>query len=242
MTALAGQVAVVTGASSGIGRAIVLDLAARGASVCLIGRRLATLSTVADDAARSGARAVCYPADLTVENAIDELAGRLRSDFGRVDILVHSAGVISWGHLATADMADLDRQYATNVRAPYLLTRAVLPMLRHGSGQVVFVNSSLGLSARQNVGQYAATKHALRAIADSLREEVNAEGIRVLSVFLGRTASPMQAAVHAMEGREYQPERLVQPENVAAVVLNALCLPLTAEVTDISIRPMLKPQ
>jgi NADP-dependent 3-hydroxy acid dehydrogenase YdfG len=91
------------------------------------------------------------------------------------------------------------------------------------------------------LSQYAATKHALKAIADSLREEVNAEGLRVLSVYPGRTASPMQAAVHEMEGRAYHPERLMQPEDVAAVVINALSLPRSAEVTDIYIRPLLKP-
>jgi NADP-dependent 3-hydroxy acid dehydrogenase YdfG len=105
----------------------------------------------------------------------------------------------------------------------------------------VFVNSSVGLNARANVGQYAATKHALKALADSLRDEVNADAVRVLSVFLGRTATPMQASVHEMEGKEYHPERLLLPEDVAAVVINALSLPRSAEVTDINIRPLIKP-
>lgn len=112
--------------------------------------------------------------------------------------------------------------------------------MRSCKGQIVFINSSAGLNARADVGQYAATKHALKAIADSLREEVNADGVRVLSMFLGRTATPMQDAVHKMEGKEYHPECLIQPEDVAAVVVNALSLPRTAEVTDIHIRPMNK--
>ena len=91
------------------------------------------------------------------------------------------------------------------------------------------------------MGPYAATKYAFKALADSLREEVNAEGVRGLSVYLGRTASPMQAMIHAIEGKPYHPEYLLQPSDVAAVVLNALCLPCTAEMTDISIRPMRKP-
>jgi len=116
-----------------------------------------------------------------------------------------------------------------------------LPMLKSHRGQIVFINSSAGLSARANVSQYAATKHALKAITDSLREEINAEGLRVLSVYPGRTATPMQAAVHKMEQRAYQPDRLMQPEDVAAVVINALSLPSSAEVTDIHIRPLIKP-
>jgi NADP-dependent 3-hydroxy acid dehydrogenase YdfG len=77
----------------------------------------------------------------------------------------------------------------------------------------------------------------LKALADSLRQEVNADGIRVLTVFLGRTATPIQEAIHRREGRTYLPEQLLQPDDVAAVVLNALTLPATAEVTELSIRP-----
>jgi NADP-dependent 3-hydroxy acid dehydrogenase YdfG len=106
----------------------------------------------------------------------------------------------------------------------------------------VFLNSSAGLMAHTNVGQYTATKHALKAIADCLREEVNGDRIRVLSVFPGRTATPLQRRLHVVEGREYRPERLLQPEDVASVVVSALCLPRTAEVTDINIRSMSKPE
>jgi NADP-dependent 3-hydroxy acid dehydrogenase YdfG len=104
----------------------------------------------------------------------------------------------------------------------------------------VFINSSAGLNARAELAQYAATKHALKAIADSLREEINDDGVRVLSIFLGRTATPMQATVHEMEGREYHPERLMQPEDVATVVINALSLPRSAEVTNIVVRSLAK--
>jgi NADP-dependent 3-hydroxy acid dehydrogenase YdfG len=88
--------------------------------------------------------------------------------------------------------------------------------------------------------QYDSTKHALKALADSLRGEINRHGVRVLSVYLGRTASEMQEGIYRMEGRPYRPEILLQPDDVASVVVNALGLPRTAEVTDISIRPMIK--
>jgi NADP-dependent 3-hydroxy acid dehydrogenase YdfG len=241
MSVFNGQVAVVTGASSGIGRAIAFDLAAHGATLCLIGRNRTALSNLINTAGGAETDALCCLADLTIDKQNDEAVEQIRRRYGRVDVLVHSAGVISWGHIEASGVADLDRQFWTNVRAPYVLTRALLPMLRVGPGQVVFLNSSLGLSARENVGQYAATKHALRALADSLRADVNADGIRVLSVFLGRTASPMQEAAHAIEGRLYRPERLLQPQDVASVVTHTLSLPSTAEVTDVSIRPMLKP-
>jgi NADP-dependent 3-hydroxy acid dehydrogenase YdfG len=235
--ALSGQVAIVTGAGGGIGRAIAEGLGAAGALLCLVGRTPATLEATAT---RVGTNATCYPTDLTDDGELQALVERVQRDRDRVDVVVHGAGVHAMGAVAEAPVSELDWQYRTNVRAPYLLTQALLPALRQTQGQVVFVNSSAGLTARGRVGPYASTKHALRALADSLRDEVNGEGIRVLSVYLGRTASPMQADIHAAEGREYRPDDLLQPADVAAVVVTALSLPSTAEMTDVSIRPMRK--
>jgi len=241
MTRLSNQVAVVTGASSGIGKAIALGLAEQGATLCLVGRKLETLRAVADKAPTTGGRVLSYQTDLTQDEDIRMLAANLERDVGFVDILIHSAGFIELGRLEGAWIGNFDRHYRTNVRAPYALTQALLPMLRKRRGQIVFINSTTGLKARANVGQYAATKHALKAVADSLREEVNSD-VRVLSVFLGQTATPMQAALHEAEGREYHAEKLMQPDDVASVVISALTLPRTAEVTEISMRPLAPPR
>jgi len=237
---LTGRVAVVTGASSGVGRAIALALARQGAQLCAVGRNSNALAeTVA--AARQFSPATTFPLDLTVEENLETLLRHLEEKAGKVDILVHSAGVIHQELMERARIEDLDLQYATNVRAPYLVSQRLLPFLARARGQIVFINSSVGLAVkRPEVGQYAATKHALKAIADSLREEVNPKGIRVLTLYLGRTATPMQQALFQQDGREYHPETLLQPEDVASVVVHALMLPSTAEVTDISIRPMAK--
>ena len=176
-----------------------------------------------------------------MENDLQTLVCHLEREAGGLDILIHSAGVIHLGSMEQARIEDFDLQYATNVRVPYIVTRHLLPFLTSAHGQVVFINSSLGLTAkRPEAGQYSATKHALRAIADSLREEVNPRGIRVLSLYLGRTATPMQETLHQQEGCVYEPEALMQPEDVASMVVQALLLPATAEVTDISMRPMCK--
>jgi short-subunit dehydrogenase len=236
MAACTGQVAVVTGASSGIGKAIALGLAAQGTALCLVGRKLEALEAIAEQARKTAKRVSHYKIDLTAEEDILTLATHLERDFGSIDILIHSAGVISLGPIETAPVEDFDWQYRINVRAPYVLTQALLPMLRKRKGQIVFVNSLVGLNAKANSSQYSATKHALKALADSLRDEVNLDGLRVLSVFLGRTASPMQAEVHRMESRPYHPELLIHPDDVTKMVLNALSLPPTVEVTDIRIR------
>jgi NADP-dependent 3-hydroxy acid dehydrogenase YdfG len=237
---LANRIAVVTGASSGIGCAIARQLAACGARVCLVGRKVETLLRVANETGHASSLAFCYQADLEREVDIRALVASLREDCGRVDVLVHSAGTISLGPVEGLPVEDLDRQFAVNLRAPYLLTQALLPQIKACRGQIAFINSSAGLNAKGSVAQYAATKHALKALADSLREEVNGDGVRVLSLYIGRTATKMQADVHRFEGREYRAELLIQPEDVAAILISALCLPRTAEVTDIHIRPMCK--
>jgi NADP-dependent 3-hydroxy acid dehydrogenase YdfG len=236
---LRGLTCVVTGASSGIGRAIAVSLASAGATVWTVARRRAELEAAAAQAAGAGAF-VPYEADLVADGQVATLARRLRERREGVDILVHSAGTISLGTMETASIDDLDRQYAANVRAPYLLTQMLLPDLRATQGQIVFINSTATQSATATTGQFAATQHALKAIADALRNELNPDGVRVLSVYPGRTATDRQASIHAAEGKDYRPEHLLQPEDVAAVVLHALTLPRTAELTDVTVRPMRK--
>jgi NADP-dependent 3-hydroxy acid dehydrogenase YdfG len=237
---LKDHVAVVTGASSGIGRAIALALATQGASLCLIGRRSDRLTAVAGQAAGHAARVATYVADLRSEKELQEVVEGLRRDHGGIDILVHSAGIFARGAIGETPVEELDAQYQTNLRAPYVLTGRMLPLFRANRGQIVFVNSTAGLTIAGGVAAYASMKHALRAVADALRDEVNARGIRVLSVFIGRSATPMQEQLHYLEGRTYRPERLLQPGDVASIVLHALSLPRTAEVTDITIRPLAK--
>jgi NADP-dependent 3-hydroxy acid dehydrogenase YdfG len=182
-----------------------------------------------------------YQTDLAELEQVRSLAERVQTDFDGLHILVHSAGVFAMSGIATANIGDFDRQYYCNVRAPFALTKLLLPCLVAHQGQVVFINSTAGLQAAAGISQYAATKHALRALADSLREEANTQGVRVLSVFLGRTATPMQAAIHELEGKPYDPAELIQPSQVAAIVAEVLALERDAEVTDIRIRPMRKP-
>jgi NADP-dependent 3-hydroxy acid dehydrogenase YdfG len=241
MNTLKDQVALVTGASGGIGGAIACALSSRGVSLCLSGRDSNKLGTVASLLSATSPRVRYQQANLAKESDIESLARFIADQFARLDILVHSAGAIHHGKLELTPVASLDEQYIANVRGPLLLTQMLLPLLKKPCGQIVFINSSLGLTAGANTGHFSATQHAFKAIADSLREEVNGESIRVLSVFTGRTATPRIQMLHASEGRPYQPGLLLQPADVASVVLNALSLPWTAEVTNISIRPMHKP-
>ena len=189
----------------------------------------------------AGLQARCTRADLTEDAEVDGLVEAAAREFGRVDILVHSAGTIGHGAVADSPVEGLDAQYRSNVRVPYRVTQAMLPLLRKTPGQIVFVNSSIvSGGARSNVSQFASTQHAVRAFAETLRQEVNGDGIRVLCVYPGRTATSRQARLYEKEGKTYKPELLLQPEDIATMVVTALALPDTAEVTDISIRPMRK--
>jgi len=237
---LSGQIALVTGASSGIGRAIALALAAEGATVCGLGRNEQRLSALVGSARETGAHVVPFKVDFTQAAAIDDVVDAVTRDFGRLDILVHSAGEHARGTVEESSLEQLDSLYRSNVRAPYRLTQCLLPVLKVAHGQIVFINSSVGLSAPRDAGQFAATQHAIKAVADSLRQEVNGDGIRILNVFLGRVATPRQARIYEKQGWGYEPELLLQPEDVARMVLTAVTLPKTAEVTEIMMRPAIK--
>ena len=225
-----GGLALVTGATGLIGRAIGQSLLASGAEVLLHGRDPARVARLGQE---TGAEAVA--GDLTTPEAVEALRARV-ARHGRLDVLSLGSGIYE----RSADPAALRRQFEANVIGPYALLQALLPFLVQAQGQVVFLNSTQGLRASGGVGQFAATQHAMRAVADSLREEVNARGVRVLSIFLGRTASERQRAIFALEGRPYPEDRLIQPSDVAQVVASMLALPRTVEATEVMLRPMQK--
>jgi NADP-dependent 3-hydroxy acid dehydrogenase YdfG len=223
-------VALVTGASSDIGSAIGHSLADAGVHVIASGRDESKLSLVA--AGRED-RIDIVAADLATASGRDAVQTMVARR-GRLDILVLGSGIYE----RSAEADALRRQFVANVEAPYLLLQALLPLLVISKGQVIFINSTQGLAASPGVGQFAATQHAMRALADSLRGD--ALGIRVTSLFLGRTATARQEAIFAMENRPYTPELLIQPADVATMVVSLRMLPRTSEVMEITMRPSVK--
>jgi len=124
-TSLLNQAAVITGAGGGIGKAIAMALAAAGARLCLVGRTRETLEETADAVRTAAPRVTVSPTDLTLDNQVEQLRSHLETEFGQVDVLVHSAGVIFQGRIANHSAQDFDRQYQANVRAPYRLTQVL---------------------------------------------------------------------------------------------------------------------
>lgn len=223
---------LITGAGSGIGAAVARRLRDRGDDLVLLAR----------DAGRAKELAALHPGARTLVGDLGN-PDRLSWAFGQqpmpesLDSLLHIAGVVELGNIGDLTPKAWHFQLNANLVAPAELTRLMLPQLRVSRGHVVFVNSGAGLSASAQWGAYAASKHGLKALADSLRHEEHGNGVRVTSVYPGRTASPMQAKVHQQEGKEYDAGQWIDPESVATTILMAIDLPRDAEVNDLTVRP-----
>ncbi len=240
MTDLTGKIAVVTGATQGIGHAVALRLASEGAHVVLVARRSAQLAAVQQEITKAGGVASFDTADLSDPGSVRSLTDRITATHPRVDILADCGGIFRRGTFSTATAEDLDEIHRTNVRGVFILTKGLLSAMTARGGDIVFVNSSIVFSDGAAAAAYAAAEHALLGLADALRAEYNEKGIRVLTIHPGRTATPLQARLFQDEGRAYDPARLLQPEDVAEAIVGCLKLPETAEVTHMRIRPRRK--
>ena len=221
-------VALITGASRGLGAAIARRLAGTH-DLLLGGRDIQALREVA--ATLPAARP--WPVELTDPVALRTATAELH----RVDVLVHSAGVVRLGPLAGVAAESWRESFAVNVIAVAELTRLLLPQLRAAAGHVVLINSGSGLRAQPGWGAYAASKFALRAYADVLRAEEEPHGLRVTTVYPGRTATDMQRSVREFEGGAFEPDRYLRPESVADAVHLAVSATPDAHLHEITIRP-----
>lgn len=219
---------LITGAGSGIGAALARRLLARGDDVIVLARS----AERADELAADLAGASVLVADLDLPESVEVLPLP-----ASLDSVVHAAGVVDLGAVADLSVDTWVAQLRVNLVAPAALTRVALPALRAARGTVVFLNSGAGLVAHPQWAAYAASKQGLRALADSLRGEEEQHGVRVTTVYPGRTATPMQEKVHAQEGKDYDPADWIRPETVADTILGVLDLPADATVPDVTIRP-----
>jgi short-subunit dehydrogenase len=227
---------LITGATGGIGAEVADLLYGAGHDIILTGRSVQRLDDTArrfaGDGKSGGTRVRTLVLNLSDPERIEPaLAG---VELPPLDGVVHCAGVVALGTVADSRAADWVNQLLVNAAAPAELTRLLLPAVRAARGHVVFVNSGSGLRANPRWSAYAASKHALRALADALRAEE--PEIRVTSVYPGRTASEMQRQVREWEGGEYDPAAFMSARTVAQVIVNALETPPDATVTDVSVR------
>jgi short-subunit dehydrogenase len=227
---------LITGASGGLGQALALALARPGAELILTGRRTGALSCVADTARSRGAVVRTHVLELSSADDVLAFGKTIASPSTGLDALIHNAAAIKLSSLAEADLADLDWHYQVNVKAPVILTTCLLDSIRQACGQVVFINSAAGLVARKGAAFYAATKHALKAIADSLREELAPSGVTVLNVFPSRMNTPMQERVLAMEGATANLNNFLKPEKTAEIIMQAMELCRRGEISSVTLK------
>ena len=217
--------ALITGAGGGIGSAIAAALAPTH-TLLLAGRPSARLDAVADRL-----EATTFPLDLTDPAGIESSCEVIDN----LDVLIHNAGVSIPGHVAESGVEEWRATFEVNVFGAVALTLTLLPALRRAHGQVVFINSGAGRRVSPGMASYAASKFALRAFADSLREDE--PDLRVTTIFPGRTDTDMQRELVAFEGGEYDATAFLRPETVAAAVAGAVATAPDGHVHEVVLRP-----
>ena len=240
---LSGKVAVVTGASSGIGEATVRALSAEGVAVVAGARRKERLDSLVEEAmtTRDGGRVMAVECDVTDEQQAHALVDRAIEEFGRIDILVNNAGVMLLSKVEKGLSEEWRRMFDVNVLGLlYATDAAVGAMKRQGGGHIVNVSSVAGRKTRPTVGVYSGTKVAVNAISEALRQELLEDGIRVTVVEQGAVATELTDHITAEEVREGLKQRRIEPlqsEDVANAIAYAVGQPQRVSVNEILIRP-----
>jgi NADP-dependent 3-hydroxy acid dehydrogenase YdfG len=240
---LAGKVALVTGASSGIGEATALALAEAGAAVAIGARRRDRLDALAEKLADDGTRVLALDLDVTDEQACRDAVARTRAELGGLDVLVNNAGVMLLGTIVGADPEDWRRMVSTNVLGLMYMTHAAIDgMVEQGSGDVVNISSVAGRTARKGAGVYNASKWAVNAFSESLRQEVTARGVRVSLVEPGAVATELSSHITQEEAREASRKmaesmRTLQSDDIARAIVYVVTQPPHVAINEVLVRP-----
>ncbi|MGY1715759.1 SDR family NAD(P)-dependent oxidoreductase [Geodermatophilus sp. SYSU D01106] len=240
---LTGKVALVTGASSGIGEATAVALAGAGAAVAVGARRADRLEALAGRLRDGGARVLTLDLDVTDEASCRAAVARTREELGGLDVLVNNAGVMLLGTIVGADVEDWRRMLSTNVLGLMYMTHAAIDgMVDQGSGDVVNISSVAGRTARKGAGVYNASKWAVNAFSESLRQEVTTRGVRISLVEPGAVATELtdhitQPEAKAASQRMAAEMTPLQAEDVARAIAYVVSQPPHVAVNEVLVRP-----
>ncbi|MGJ4854090.1 SDR family oxidoreductase [Labrys sp. La1] len=243
MNAIAGKVVAITGASSGIGEASARMLAAAGARVVIGARRTDRLESLAAAIAAEGGEVSVRPLDVTSQAEVAAFAGFARQAFGRLDVMVNNAGVMPLSPLSALRVAEWDRMIDVNIKGVLYGIAAALPIMEEqGNGQIVNVSSIGGHRVSPTAAVYCATKFAVRAISDGLRQET--DRIRVTVISPGTTTSELADTIGDPTAREAMKAFravTISPDAVAAALAYAIAQPDDVDVSEIVVRPTASP-
>jgi NAD(P)-dependent dehydrogenase (short-subunit alcohol dehydrogenase family) len=220
---LEGNAALVTGASSGLGRATAIALARAGADVALAARSQKELENANEEVSKLGRRALTLPTDLAKEDETSATVELTVEEFGRIDVLVNAAGTDAPGTVEELDIEGWDRTLTVNLRAPFLLSKAAFPRMREaGGGTIINVSSVAGKKGWANASAYCASKFGLTGFTEALADEGKEHGIRALVLYPGAMATNWGAFSpeerQEGESNEAPPTRVLPPERVADLI------------------------
>ena len=240
---LAGKIALVTGASSGIGEATAIALAAVGATVAVAARRSDRLEALVKRIGDTGGKALAITADVSDEAQVKEMVQKTQAEFGKIDILINNAGVMLLGMIDGANTEDWRRTINLNVLGLMYATHAVLPMMKaQGDGHIVNISSVAGRVANAGSGVYNASKWAVGAFSEALRKEVYQNNIRVTIIEPGLVATELPQHITNPDAKEiaknfYGSVKNLESEDIAAAIVYAVTQPAHVNVNEILIRP-----
>ncbi len=240
---LSGKVALVTGASSGIGAATAVALAAAGVTVALSARRKGRLDELVAQIEASGGKALALPGDMAVEadalGAVADTVARL----GRIDILINSAGVMQAGGIEGADLAEYRRVIDINLLATVYTSQAAIPhMLAQGVGDIINISSLAGRKGGPETNAYSASKHAVNAMTNGMRQELGDRNIRVSFLMPGATETEVAQGISNPAWRTAIQQHVtkagvVQASDIADTLVFMLSMPRNVNISEISVRP-----
>ncbi|MCX7863574.1 MAG: SDR family NAD(P)-dependent oxidoreductase [Novosphingobium sp.] len=240
---LEGKVALVTGASSGIGAAAAVALAAAGATVGMSARRKERLEELVRQIENAGGKALALPGDMAVEAEALAAVEDTVAAFGRIDILINSAGVMQAGGIENADLDLIRRVYDINLFGSiYTCKAAVAHMLRQGGGDIINVSSMAGRKGGPYTAAYSGSKHALNAMTDAMRQELGNRNIRVTILMPGATETEVAEGIvdpqwREMIARHVSKEGAVKASEMAETIVFILSLPRNVNISEIHVRP-----
>jgi len=240
---LDGRVAIITGVSSGLGQATALALAKAGAKVTLVARRQEELVAVATEIESHGGRALVLPFDLAQGNEIMAISQRTVEAFGRIDVLVNAAGTDVPGAVVDLALEQWDRVLNVNLRASFLLAKAVFPYMRQaGHGTIVNISSVAGKRGWANAAAYCASKFGLTGLTQALAAEGSAYGIRACIFYPGAMATNWgdweQTTLEQREREQLSPSEALPPSRVAALIVWIAAAPFELVLNEVIVSPL----
>ncbi|WP_395329191.1 SDR family NAD(P)-dependent oxidoreductase [Novosphingobium sp. BL-8H] len=240
---LAGKVALVTGASSGIGEAAALCLAEAGATVVVCARRVERLSGLVAQIDAAGGTALAVPGDMTVEDDARGAVEKTVAAFGRIDILINSAGIMEAGGIENCDTAIYRRVIDINLMGTVYTSAAAVPhMLEQGEGDIITISSLAGRKGGPMTSAYSASKHAVNMMTDGMRQELGGRNIRVTTLMPGATETEVADSISDPQWRtaikaHVSKEGAVKPRDIGEALVFILAMPRRTNISEISIRP-----